>query len=257
MRQTHGVGAGSRNHRNRSVSNLPRMPHHFAATGKAAAEPKGATRASLTGQPAQPWPRRLKGIPVDGERGRELNETSAPPRGSEFSVTPATRGHSSYLCSCIRILQDQLSKAMSNPANLFIPPMEAEPTRHIPDGDDWQHGPKFDGYRAIVVRHSGETYLFSRRGHIFNQRFQRLTRALQKLPGKSFTLDGEVVAFNAEGRISFELVRQPCEHTFPLHFVAFDLLRFDGADLMKLPLHERRRRLESAFTSWPEVPGSS
>ena len=36
--------------------------------------------------------------------------------------------------------------------------------------------------RAIVVRHAGETFLFSRRGHIFNQRFQRLTRGLQKLP---------------------------------------------------------------------------
>jgi ATP-dependent DNA ligase len=52
------------------------------------------------------------------------------------------------------------------------------------ESDDWQHEPKFDGYRAIGVRHGEETILFSRRGHIFNQRYQRLTRALQKLPGK-------------------------------------------------------------------------
>jgi bifunctional non-homologous end joining protein LigD len=138
----------------------------------------------------------------------------------------------------------------TTPANLFIPPMEAEPTRHIPEGDAWQHEPKFDGYRALVVRHSGETYVFSRRGHIFNQRFQRLTRALQKLPGKSFALDGEIVAFNAEGKITFELVQEPHERSFPVYFVAFDLMHFGGTDLMKLPLHERRKRLESAFPSW-------
>jgi len=146
---------------------------------------------------------------------------------------------------------------MSSAANLFIPPMEAEPTRHIPEGDGWQHEPKFDGYRAIVVRHSGETYLFSRRGHIFNQRFQRLTRALQKLPGKAFSLDGEVVAFNAEGHITFESVQEPREHTFPLHFVAFDLLNLAGRDLMKLPLQERRKHLESAFPTWPQFTSLS
>lgn len=101
---------------------------------------------------------------------------------------------------------------------------------------------------AEIDRHAAKDWP----AQVFNQRFQRLTRALQKLPGKSFTLDGEIVAFNAEGKITFELVQEPRERTFPLYFVAFDLLTLGGANFMKLPLHERRKRLESVFDSWPQ-----
>ena len=71
--------------------------------------------------------------------------------------------------------------------------MDARDVGGIPEGDDWQYEPKLDSYRIILVKLAGKLVLFSRRGHVFNARFPRLAKALEAIPGSSFTLDGEVV----------------------------------------------------------------
>jgi bifunctional non-homologous end joining protein LigD len=59
-------------------------------------------------------------------------------------------------------------------------------------------------------------------------------------PKRGVILDGEVVAFGADGRVSFwDLMRG--EGT--LGYVAFDLLWSRGRDLRGLPLIERKKRL--------------
>jgi len=77
--------------------------------------------------------------------------------------------------------------------------------------------------------------------------------AVQHQIVRKIAQEAENVAFTAEGKISLELVQEAREHTFPLHDVAFDLLYLGGNDLMKLPLHERRKRASSSLRTLPAL----
>ena len=83
--------------------------------------------------------------------------------------------------------------------------------------------------------------LYSKRGNVMN-RFRDLAEQLRsELPGREVILDGEIVAIDNEGRISFwDLMRG--EGT--LAYAAFDVLWVNGRDLRHLPLTQRKKRLE-------------
>jgi len=104
----------------------------------------------------------------------------------------------------------------------------------------WLFEPKYDGFRGLVYLTGGRCKIYSKRGNRFF-RFSELEKRLcRAFPKRGVILDGEVVAFGGDGRISFwDLMRG--EGT--LGYVAFDLLWSRGRDLRGLPLIERKRRL--------------
>lgn len=69
---------------------------------------------------------------------------------------------------------------------------------------------------------------------------------------KRFILDGEIVALNEQGRHSFQLLQNIRTSKAPAEFYVFDLLHYENDNLMRLPLVERRGRLEKAFCKWPQ-----
>jgi bifunctional non-homologous end joining protein LigD len=138
-------------------------------------------------------------------------------------------------------------------ALFFIEPMECRPVEKLPEGEEWQHEIKFDGYRAIAIKQSGEVSLSSRRGNSFNADYPETVRELGALRAKSFILDGELVAIDEQGRHSFSLLQNAKSKTARVHFYAFDLLHLDGDNLMQLPLSRRRAELQSAFPKWPSL----
>jgi bifunctional non-homologous end joining protein LigD len=64
----------------------------------------------------------------------------------------------------------------------LIEPMECLASSSLPEGSDWSYEVKLDGYRAIVVRTSSETILYSRNHKNFNKRFPQIAEALGDLP---------------------------------------------------------------------------
>ena len=100
---------------------------------------------------------------------------------------------------------------------------------------------KFDGYRCIAVKREKEVTLFSRNEKVLNKRFPKVVEALAALEG-DFVLDGELVAFDPQGRPSFQLLQNNLSRELPVYFYAFDLLNRDGELLVDLPI-ERRREL--------------
>jgi bifunctional non-homologous end joining protein LigD len=66
------------------------------------------------------------------------------------------------------------------------------------------------------------------------------------LPGA--LIDGEAVAFNAKGRSDFSSLQHALSEGGRIAFFAFDLLALDGADLTRLPLSERKQRLEALLS---------
>jgi ATP-dependent DNA ligase len=51
----------------------------------------------------------------------------------------------------------------------FVKPIECALVAKLPEGPDWTHEIKLDGYRVIVVRTSSETILYSRNNKNFNK----------------------------------------------------------------------------------------
>ena len=123
----------------------------------------------------------------------------------------------------------------------------------IPKGDGWEYEPKWDGFRTLVFKDGEEVALMSRGGRPMTRYFPELVPGIRALKEAKLVLDGEVVVVGANG-LDFGALQQrvhPAEsrvrmlsEATPAWFVAFDLLAEGRDDLRKLPLGDRRKRLE-------------
>jgi bifunctional non-homologous end joining protein LigD len=111
-----------------------------------------------------------------------------------------------------------------------------------PEGAEWLHEQKFDGYRIVADLDHGTVRLLSRRFKDWTAEFPTVTAAVAKLPVKRAVLDGEVAAVLPDGRTSFQAL-QGARGGANIAYFAFDLLALEGKDLTQLPLEERKARL--------------
>ena len=93
-----------------------------------------------------------------------------------------------------------------------------------------------------LSRRGSEVTLFSRNQKLINKRFPKIVQALASLENE-FVFDGELVAFDPQGRPSFQLLQNNRSRTFPVYFYAFDLLNRAGGLLLSLPIEPRRELL--------------
>lgn len=136
--------------------------------------------------------------------------------------------------------------------DLPFPPMEAKLVAAIPEGD-WQYEPKWDGFRAVIENLGAELAVWSRNGRPLLRYFPELEPPGAGLPPRS-ALDGEVVLEHGD-RLEFDLLQMrlhPAESRvrklaaeIPARFIAFDLLLWEDEHVWRLPLEERRSRLEA------------
>jgi bifunctional non-homologous end joining protein LigD len=150
-----------------------------------------------------------------------------------------------------------------------IEPMLAK-TGPLPRDDHrWAYEIKWDGVRAIGYVDGGRLRLASRNGRDITPRYPELRELGRALAGHEAVLDGEVVAFDADGRPSFQrlqgrmhltsdhVVRRLAQSE-PVAYVLFDLLWLDGHSLLGLPYSDRRERLLALDLSGPtwQTPAS-
>ena len=114
-----------------------------------------------------------------------------------------------------------------------------------PEGGEWVHEIKYDGYRIAARVDDGDARLFSRNELDWTGRFREVADALRTLPTGGTWLDGEVVVLDERGVSDFGRLQRFVKEGQPgdLTYVVFDLLFQDGEDLRRLPLEERKRRL--------------
>src|SRR5688572_13501286 len=108
----------------------------------------------------------------------------------------------------------------------------------------WTYQLKLDGYRAIAYKTRGKLYLRSRNDNDFSPRYPAVVEGLASLPDDT-VIDGEVVAFDAEGRPSFNVLQNYGSSSAPVVFYVFDVMVLRGTDLMSEPLERRQRLLET------------
>ena len=138
-------------------------------------------------------------------------------------------------------------------------PMLAKLVAEIPPGLFYE--PKWDGFRAIVVRDGDAIELHSRNGKPMARYFPDLVAALRASLPSRCVVDGEIVVIGSAGRLDFFALQQRVHPAAsrvdrlaaetPASFIAFDLLSLDEADLHAATVPERRAALESLFAGAP------
>lgn len=120
-----------------------------------------------------------------------------------------------------------------------------------PQGDQWLHEIKFDGYRILASCHAGSVHLITRGGKDWTQRFPEIAALLGNLGHVNALLDGEVVAYAPDGTTSFRALQEALStgNTQGLVYQVFDLIHFEGFDLSAVPLVERKRSLEGLLSA--------
>ncbi|MHC5113930.1 MAG: DNA ligase D [Planctomycetota bacterium] len=132
-----------------------------------------------------------------------------------------------------------------------LAPQLCTSVRRAPEGDDWLHEIKLDGYRLLARLHAGDVRLFTRNGHDWTERFPNVARALADVPLADAFLDGEVVVLDETGVSDFNALqgalKKPARAAFTM-FV-FDVPYADGHDLRRVPLIERKAYLEEVLAA--------
>jgi bifunctional non-homologous end joining protein LigD len=126
----------------------------------------------------------------------------------------------------------------------YIEPMKAQLSdRPAFDSPDWLFEIKWDGYRAIAeIRRDGNR-LYSRNGLTFDKAYPKVFESLKKIKKRAI-IDGEIVAFDNQGRPSFQkLQNYRSNSNVPIQYYVFDILELGGKSLTKLPLIERKKIL--------------
>src|SRR5215471_9132272 len=133
--------------------------------------------------------------------------------------------------------------------------------------------PKYDGIRALVLLapagKGAKVQIWSRNGNDKTTQFPQIAQALEtagKRLDRPLVLDGEIVALDERGRpAGFQRLQgrmhlrgakdvQRAEAAQPAVFIAFDILQDGKEDLTRLPLTERRARLEKAIRGFRVPP---
>ncbi|MEY9199290.1 bifunctional non-homologous end joining protein LigD [Sinorhizobium fredii] len=148
----------------------------------------------------------------------------------------------SLASSTIRLAESGAKKS-AFPA--FVEPCHPTLKKRPPDGPEWLHEIKFDGYRAQLHIHSGKITLYSRTGLDWTKEFKPIAAAAEVFADHDLIMDGEATVFGKTGLPEFQALRRElAKSSSPrLTFQAFDLLYLDGSDLRRMPLIDRKRVL--------------
>lgn len=132
----------------------------------------------------------------------------------------------------------------------FVSPQLATLVREPPTGEAWLHELKFDGYRMLCHLNHGKVRFWSRNHKDWTEKFPNLAKPLKTFPATSAILDGEIVIEDKAGRSSFQKLQQSMKGgAAAFIFQIFDLIYFDGFNLTRTPLRERKAVLEQLLGS--------
>jgi DNA ligase D-like protein (predicted ligase) len=140
------------------------------------------------------------------------------------------------------------SRASALPA--WIPPQLTQLVEAAPEGDQWLHEIKFDGYRMHARLDRGAVRLLTRTGLDWTHKYPPIAAAVSTLGARQAYFDGELCGVFPDGITSFSMIQTASDagKTAGLVFFIFDLLHLDGEDVGALPLIERKPRLAALLS---------
>jgi ATP-dependent DNA ligase len=135
-----------------------------------------------------------------------------------------------------------------------VPPMHPTLVDKVPEGPNWLHEIKWDGYRIGVYLLAGKIRILTRNLHDWTNRFPSIVEAVSGIDAKSAMIDGEAFVADPQGMPHFNLLQRGLGNggnQNAIMFAAFDLPLMNSADLRDQPLTERRDRLRELLGSPP------
>ncbi len=133
----------------------------------------------------------------------------------------------------------------------FLKPQLAQEAKDPPEGPNWIHELKLDGYR-MQARKDGKTVkMLTRSGLDWTDRVRSVAAAVAALPVQAATLDGEVVVLAPDGTTNFADLQASFQEGArnPLTYFCFDLLHLEGRNPRALPLLDRKQLLADLLKS--------
>jgi bifunctional non-homologous end joining protein LigD len=133
----------------------------------------------------------------------------------------------------------------------WIPPQLTQVVDAAPEGDQWLHEIKFDGYRMHARVDRGGVRLLTRTGLDWTHKYPAIAEAVSSLDSRQAYLDGELCGVGPDGITSFSMIQLASDagNAAGLVFFLFDLLYIDGEDLMARPLLDRKTRLTALLSN--------
>jgi bifunctional non-homologous end joining protein LigD len=111
-----------------------------------------------------------------------------------------------------------------------------------PEGSDWLHEIKFDGYRLHAQLDRGAVQLLTRAGLDWTRKYPAIATAVSSLRAKQAYLDAELCGVRPDGTTSFSAIQAASDagKSDALVFFVFDLLHVDEERAQHRSLTERR-----------------
>lgn len=136
------------------------------------------------------------------------------------------------------------AKEAAPPSGPFVPQL-AKLGDAPPQGDQWVHEIKWDGYRILATVADGAVRLWSRNALEWTDKIPEIRDAVAALGLTSAALDGELIAGSGT-KEDFNLLQATLsgERQGALAYALFDLLHIDGVDVAAAPLLERKALLQ-------------
>jgi bifunctional non-homologous end joining protein LigD len=133
----------------------------------------------------------------------------------------------------------------------WIRPQLTQLVDAAPEGDQWLHEIKFDGYRMHARFDRGAVKLLTRTGLDWTHKYPAIAAAVASLDARQAYLDGELCGVGPDGVTSFSMIQLASDggNAAALVFFLFDLLYLDGEDLRARPLIERKARLAALLSN--------
>jgi bifunctional non-homologous end joining protein LigD len=129
-------------------------------------------------------------------------------------------------------------------------PMLATLVPKVIDNPSWIYEMKLDGYRMLCSVRDGNVELVSRNGNHYSNQFMALLDDLRKIE-ENIVLDGEVVVENSDGISDFQLLQNYVKtRKGILKYYVFDILYFDGHNIMRFSLGKRKELLAALFNKY-------
>jgi bifunctional non-homologous end joining protein LigD len=135
----------------------------------------------------------------------------------------------------------------------FVEPQLAQLRKEAPVGERWVHEIKLDSYRIHARIDGKDVRLLTRTVLDWTDRYRATEAALRKLKVKQAYLDGELCALDANGLTSSAAMQSATDHrpSEGLVYFVFDMLHLDGEDVKRLPLIERKAKLQRLLARAP------
>src|ERR1700752_983550 len=140
------------------------------------------------------------------------------------------------------------AEAMALPG--WIKPQLTKLVDQAPDGPEWLHEIKFDGYRMHAPGDRGAVRLLTRTGLDWTHKYPAIAAALANLPARQAYLDGELCGVRPDGTTSFSLIQNASDtgNSGALVFFLFDLLHLDSEAIAPMAVTERKERLRALLS---------